>query len=91
MINKSSKLKHQCIISLLYSAGLRRSELVNLKLEDIDSKRMGIRIRGAKGNTDRITLLCDKLLQKIRLYYIAYKPKIYLFKAIKGKPIMAQV
>ncbi|WMN07880.1 tyrosine-type recombinase/integrase [Marivirga arenosa] len=89
MISRTHNLKHQCIISLLYSAGLRRSELVNLRLEDIDSKRMSILIKGAKGNKDRLTLLSDKVLTKMRLYYSAYKPKRYLFEGYKGEPYHA--
>lgn len=80
IIASSNNLKHKCIISLLYSAGLRRSELLNLKLEDIESKRMLIRVRDAKGNKDRYTLLSEKVLKDLRLYYIEYKPKNYLFE-----------
>ncbi|MCK5872912.1 MAG: tyrosine-type recombinase/integrase, partial [Methylococcales bacterium] len=53
IINNTNNIKHRCIVSLLYSAGLRRSELLNLKLTDIDSKRMVINIRNAKGGKDR--------------------------------------
>ncbi len=80
IIASSNNLKHKCIISLLYSAGLRRSELLNLKLEDIESKRMLIRVRDAKGNKDLYTLLSEKLLKDLRLYYKEYQPKKYLFE-----------
>ena len=80
IIASSNNLKHKCIISLLYSAGLRRSELINLKLEDIESKRMLIRVRDAKGNKDRYTLLSEKLLKDLRIYYKEYQPKKYLFE-----------
>ena len=83
IIASSNNLKHKCIISLLYSAGLRRSELLNLKLEDIESKRMLIRVRDAKGNKDRYTLLSDKLLKDLRIYYKEYQPKKYLFEGQK--------
>jgi site-specific recombinase XerD len=86
MIVRTTNLKHQCIISLLYSAGLRRSELINLKIEDIDSKRMLINIKNGKGKKDRITLLSNSILAKLRLYYQTYKPKKYLFEGRDGIP-----
>jgi len=69
---------------LIYSAGLRRSELLNLKVSDIDSERMVLHIRRAKGMKDRISLLSDNLLQLLRKYYQDYKPKIYLFEGKNG-------
>ncbi|SMG53303.1 Site-specific recombinase XerD [Marivirga sericea] len=86
MIERTYNLKHECIISLLYSSGLRRSELINLKLEDIDAKRMLIKVHQGKGNKDRITLLSKKILEKLRIYYKAYKPKKYLFEGREGIP-----
>jgi len=79
-IASANNLKHKCIISLLYSAGLRRSELLNLKLTDIESKRMLIRVQDAKGNKDRYTLLSETVLKDLRNYYKQYKPKEYLFE-----------
>ena len=84
MIDHTSNIKHKCILALLYSAGLRRSELLNLKLSDIDSKRMLIRIRKAKGNKDRNTLLSQKLLLDLRKYFIEWRPKEYLFEGQNG-------
>ncbi|MDG1476797.1 MAG: tyrosine-type recombinase/integrase, partial [Vicingaceae bacterium] len=69
IINNTNNIKHRCIVSLLYSAGLRRSELLNLKLEDIDSKRMIINIRNSKGGKDRLTILSPTLLTDLRVYY----------------------
>lgn len=80
MIANANNLKHKCVISLLYSAGLRRSELLNLELTDIDSKRMLIRVRDAKGNKDRYTLLSTTVLDELRLYYKQYKPTKFLFE-----------
>jgi len=80
IIKNANNLKHKCIISLLYSAGLRRSELLNLKLTDIESKRMLIRVQDAKGNKDRYTLLSETILRDLRKYYKQYKPKEYLFE-----------
>ncbi len=80
LIENTNNLKHRCIVSLLYSAGLRRSELLNLKLEDIDSKRMLITIKAAKGNKDRMTVLSPTLLDNLRNYFKEYRPKHYLFE-----------
>jgi site-specific recombinase XerD len=85
IIEHTNNIKHKCIVSLLYSAGLRRSELLNLKLEDIDSKRMVITVKHGKGNKDRITILSQSVLEDLRKYYKAFKPKVYLFEGIKGK------
>ncbi|MCF6169053.1 tyrosine-type recombinase/integrase [Lutibacter sp.] len=80
IIEHTSNIKHKCIVSLLYSAGLRRSELLNLKLEDIDSKRMLVKVNLAKGNKDRFSVLNKSVLDDLRIYYKAYKPKLYLFE-----------
>jgi integrase/recombinase XerD len=85
LIDNSNNIKHRCIISLLYSAGLRRSELLNLKLTDIDSSRMLILVRGAKGNKDRYTLLSVKSLNDLRLYYKQWRPSVYLFESPNGE------
>lgn len=71
--------KHKAIISLAFSTGLRVSEVINLKICDIDSKRMIITVRQAKGNKDRIVPLSDKILEILRYYVREYKPKEYLF------------
>ncbi|MGJ5643550.1 site-specific tyrosine recombinase/integron integrase [Formosa sp. S-31] len=80
IISCANNLKHKCIIALLYSAGLRRSELLNLKLTDIESNRMLIKVRDAKGNKDRYTILSKKMLKDLREYYRQYRPKNYLFE-----------
>ena len=86
MINRTYNLKHQCIISLLYSAGLRRGELIKLKIKDIDSSRMTVRIEQAKGKKDRYSILSEKLLLKLRAYYMEYRPKNFLFEGKPGYP-----
>ncbi len=83
MIELTKNIKHKCIISLLYSSGLRRGELLNLKLTDIDSKSMLIKIRLAKGNRDRYTVLNQSVLHNLRKYYSVYQPKLYLFESIE--------
>jgi len=84
MISLAGNSKHRCIISLLYSAGLRKSELLNLKIEDVDSKRMVINILSSKGNKDRISLLSDSTLKDLRIYYQEWEPQEYLFEGIRG-------
>lgn len=85
LISSTNNIKHKCIVSLLYSAGLRRCELLNLKINDIDSDRMLIHIKDSKRNKDRYTLLSSTILLDLRCYYIQYKPKNYLFEGEKGK------
>lgn len=85
IINATNNSKHKCIVSLLYSAGLRRSELLNLKLVDIDSKRMLIRVDGGKGNKDRFTLLSESVLKDLRVYFKEYKPRKWLFEGVNCK------
>mgnify|MGYP000333137687 CR=1 FL=1 len=80
MINNTNNIKHKCIISLLYSSGLRRNELLQLKIKDVDGKRMVIRVEQAKGNKDRYTVLNKSVLDDLRKYFKIYKPKIYLFE-----------
>ncbi len=84
MINATGNLKHKCLISIIYSCGLRRSEAVNMRPEDIDSKRMLIKIRGAKGKKDRYVPLSGILLEMLRNYYRKEKPENWLFEGIGG-------
>ena len=83
-IFKIENLKHKAIISLAFSVGLRVSEVTNLKITDIDSKRMLITIRQAKGNKDRIVPLSKGILTLLREYFREYKPKEFLFNG-QGK------
>jgi site-specific recombinase XerD len=79
-----TNLKHRCLLLLLYSGGLRISEVINLELSDIQTNRNLLLIRGAKGFKDRTTLLSGKLLEELRLYYKQYKPKVWLFEGQEG-------
>ncbi|HDZ07212.1 hypothetical protein LCGC14_0559770 [marine sediment metagenome] len=90
IIANTNNLKHKCIVSLLYSSGIRRNELVNLKISDIDSKRMLIRIEAAKGNKDRYTLLSHSLLKDLREYYQQYKPEKYIVEGLYGNQYSGQ-
>ena len=69
--------KHHCMISLIYSAGLRRSELLNLTPQDIVSERMLVRIMG-KGKKCRYSLLSEKVLHELREYFKEYRPRAIL-------------
>ena len=84
IINSIANIKHKCIISTLYSSGLRVGELINLKVNDIDSDRMLIRVIQAKGNMDRYTILSESLLKDLRIYFKEYRPIEYLFEGQKG-------
>lgn len=85
IIENTNNIKHRCIVQLLYGSGLRRSELLNLKLDDIDSKRMLIRVKGSKGNKDRLTLLSKTALHDLRLYFTEYQPLHNLFEGRNRK------
>lgn len=78
-IERIRNIKHKAIIMLAFSVGLRVSEVINLKIEDIDSKQMIITIRQAKGRKDRIVPLSENVLNCLREYYRKEKPKNYLF------------
>ena len=84
MLRATKNPKHKCILALIYSCGLRRGELINLRLEDVDSKRMLIKIRGAKGKKDRYVQLPSVILPLLRNYYKEIKPKKWLFEGQKG-------
>lgn len=84
ILDKTENIKHKCIISLLYSAGLRRSELINLKINDILSNQMQIKIKNSKGNKDRYVGLSKHLIKLLREYFVIYRPKIWLIEGLKG-------
>lgn len=84
-----SNRKHRCMISLIYSAGLRRSELLNLTPKDIISKRMLVHIMG-KGRKCRYSLLSEKLLKELREDFKEYRPQKWLFEGeTPGEPYSA--
>lgn len=78
-LSKIENIKHKAILTLTYSVGLRVSEIINLKISDIDSSRMLISIKQSKGKKDRVVPLSQKVLELLREYYLQYKPKDYLF------------
>ncbi|MDP2303394.1 MAG: site-specific integrase [Ignavibacteria bacterium] len=80
ILNAHNNIKHKTMLSLIYSCGLRRSELLNLKPFDVDSKRGLLIIKQAKGRKDRITPISEKTITMLREYYKMYKPKVWLFE-----------
>lgn len=84
ILNSIDNLKHKAILSLIYSAGLRRGELINMKINDIDSKRMYVIIRQGKGRKDRYSILSEKVLELLRRYVKQYKPVEWLFEGQFG-------
>lgn len=84
IIDAATNLKHKTLLALIYSSGLRISEALNIKATDIDSERMLIHIKNAKGKKDRYTLLSSKVLGLLREYYSLYKPKTFLFEGQNG-------
>jgi len=79
LIDGARGLKQRVLLMTAYSAGLRVSELVNLKITDIDAARMTIRVKQGKGGKDRYAVLSQKLLVELRQYWKRYRPSIWLF------------
>lgn len=91
ILESQHNIKHKAMLCLIYSCGLRRSELLHLKLDDINSKRNIVIIRQAKGKKDRIAPLSPKVLELLRVYYKGYKPKVWLFEGqVKGQQYSEQ-
>lgn len=80
ILDAHNNIKHKVMLSLIYSCGLRCGELINLKPENIDSKRNIILIKQSKGKKDRIVPLSHKILEMLREYFKLYKPSNYLFE-----------
>jgi len=90
LFNSCQNPKHRVMFRLLYSSGLRRMELLRLRIEDIDTKdgKRRIRINKGKGGKDRYTVLSNKVLDELRRYYTTARPKTYLFNGHrKGYPM----
>ncbi len=85
MLLKCAKnLKHRAMLSLIYSTGLRLGEMINLKIHDIDSKRMLVIVKQGKGQKDRVTILSVRVLTLLREYFKMYKPREWLFEGQFG-------
>ncbi len=76
-------VKHRTLLSLVYSTGMRLQELCNLKIEHIDSRQPVIRIVAGKGKKDRIVPLSYAILSELRIYFMLYRPHVYLFNGSK--------
>ncbi len=75
LIKSVSNLKHQCILLITYSAGLRICELLSLKLGDLDKDRLVIHVKAGKGKKDWVTLLSSRTLQYLEQYFALYQPR----------------
>jgi integrase/recombinase XerD len=81
------KLRDRCLLMTAYATGLRVSELVRLKVSDIDSERMMIKVEQGKGKKDRYTILSERLLSELRSYWKEHRSPIWLFPNRKGGSI----
>lgn len=85
LIERTDNLRHRTILMTTYAAGLRLSELCHLRVADIDSDRMTIRVQQGKGAKDRYTLLSPGLLRQLRGYWLAHRPKLWLFPSPRAR------
>ena len=79
----TKNLKHKVILMMTYSSGLRASETARLKLTDIDSKRMTVKVNDGKGGKDRYSILSKTTLEHLRQYWRKYRPTEWLFEGQK--------
>ncbi|EMR02762.1 tyrosine-type recombinase/integrase [Cesiribacter andamanensis] len=86
LIRAAGNAKHRAMLGLIYSAGLRCGELINLQAGDVQLERQQIRIRAGKGGKDRITLLSSRAVALLKVYLEQYQPKHYLFEGQYGGP-----
>ena len=83
LFSVTKNLKHKVILMMTYSSGLRASETARLKLTDIDSKRMTVRVNDGKGGKDRYSILSKTTLEHLRRYWRKYRPTEWLFEGQK--------
>ncbi len=81
MIEKTDNIKHKLMIQILYSSGLRVSELVDLKIDEINFYRRTVIVKAGKGRKDRITIISRIVLKNMEKYLLEYQPLIYLFES----------
>ncbi len=87
-LNSIGSIKHRAILITAYATGLRVSEATHLKVTDIDSQRMMIRVDQGKGRNDRYVMLSPRLLEVLRAYWKAVRPTLWLFPGdVPGQPI----
>jgi site-specific recombinase XerD len=87
ILSAHTNIKHRALLMITYSAGLRVSETRHLKISDIDSSRMLLRVEQAKGHKDRYAVLSPIALELLRTYWKLYKPKKWLFENKDGQPV----
>lgn len=85
MLAATNNIKHQCVIGLLYNAGIRRGELIALRIADIDMDRRSVFVRGGKGKKDRRTLLGESMVFALAKYLDQWKPNYWLFEGSERK------
>lgn len=91
LIESTGNIKHRTMLILIYACGLRRSELIELKIRDIDPERVVINIQQSKGNKDRCIPISKNILSLLREYFKVYRPKTYLFEGLEvGRPYSAE-
>ncbi|MCA9747683.1 MAG: site-specific integrase [Romboutsia sp.] len=86
----TQNLKHKTVLLLIYSGGLRLAELINLRVEDVDSVAMKIHVRQGKGKKDRYIMLSENVLKLLREYYKVYRPKEFIIEGLKGGKYSSQ-
>ncbi len=87
-----SNVKHRTVVMLLYSTGMRVNEIARVKITDVDSKDMRIKVVQGKGSKDRYTLMSQQVLEELRAYYLVCRPKEYLFNGrVKGQPLSVRM
>lgn len=89
MLVAAENIKHQCIIGMLYSSGVRRGELVNLRVADIDIDRKQVFVRSGKGKKDRTTILSDRMISALQKYIAEWHPHYWLFEGAERKKYSA--
>lgn len=89
IIQCSKNLKHRAILAMIYSAGLRIGELLNLKLDAIQIQRKQVLVKQAKGRKDRYVTLADSFMPLLHNYLVTYSPQVYFVEGEKGKPYSA--
>jgi site-specific recombinase XerD len=83
LFSVTKNLKHKAILMMTYGSGLRVSETARLRLTDIDSKRMMVRVRQGKGGKDRYSILSQRVVEQLRQYWYKYRPREWLFEGAK--------
>ena len=81
LIEAAQHPKYRAALSPAYGAGLRVAEVIGIKVSDIDSERMVLRIENGKGGRDRLAKLSPLLLEELRAWWKASRPRVYLFPA----------